>query len=248
MSKNLCIDIGNTRTKLALYSAEVFISSETYKTITPESILAHATNQKVENIILSNVGIEWTQKQIELFYTHFFFINLDHTTHLPIAIDYDTPETLGIDRIAALAGGLIYGDESAIGIIDAGTCITMDILDKNHTFIGGNISPGVRMRLNAMHSFTKRLPQLEPEDTINALGRSTKEAMLNGAQAGAIIEVSAFMRQMKEKFDKIKFILTGGDAYFFEKHLKKEIFVLPNLVLDGLNKILIHNVDKKSKV
>jgi len=134
-------------------------------------------------------------------------------------------------------------------IIDAGTCITLDVVSATGEFLGGNIAPGIDMRLKAMHHFTAKLPQVDrsgnPADDSagGLLGMTTEAALRNGGQIGALLEVRAFIAVCEQLFGPMKVILTGGDADYFVKNIKTKIFAHPNLVLYGLNKILKHNVE-----
>jgi type III pantothenate kinase len=242
---NLCIDIGNTRTKLAVFDKDQLVHKEVWDSLQLDALQTLAYNQKVKKNILSSVAN--VPEEVENFLKHnFFYLQLTTETPLPIAIHYKTPHSLGKDRIAAAAGafGLFPGKNCLV--IDAGTCITADILNAAGAFLGGNISPGLTMRLKAMHHFTARLPLVKRDLEIeggtqithhqspitNILGQSTEHAIWNGGMLGAVWELEGFIRQCKQHFKPLQVILTGGDA---------KIFAHPNLVLLGLNKILQHN-------
>ena len=254
---SIAIDIGNTRTKAALFVGGEMAKKEVWDRPSVEAISKLAYNQNVKNAILSSTA-NVPQAFEQYLRDQFFYVRLETETPLPISVVYETLHTLGKDRIAAAAGAdALYPDESAL-IIDAGTCITMDVVTANGEFIGGNISPGVEMRLKAMHHFTAKLPKVErgqetggigqgntlyPNASIPSfLGDSTENAIRNGAELGALLEVTAFMEKCRRRFKPLKVILTGGDADFFVKNIKTKIFANPNLVLIGLNKILQHNV------
>jgi type III pantothenate kinase len=126
-------------------------------------------------------------------------------------------------------------------VIDAGTCITYDLLTKKNEYLGGGISPGIRMRFRAMHTFTRKLPLVEPEDFDELIGRSTRESLLSGVYNGVVAEIREIIRLYGEKFDDLAVILTGGDHPFLYNKLKSNIFAVPELVLLGLNEIFDHN-------
>jgi type III pantothenate kinase len=204
-----------------------------------------AYNQNVKKVIFSSVAN--VPAEVDSFLKdNFYCLHLSTATPLPFNIQYKTPHTLGKDRIAAAAGAdYLYPGENCL-VIDAGTCITMDILDHSGVFRGGNISPGVEMRLKAMHHFTARLPLVKHlrENQVlfeNALGDSTENAIRNGGELGALLELEGFIRLMDGRYKDLKVLLTGGDADFFVKNMKTKIFAHPNLVLIGLNQILLHN-------
>lgn len=176
----------------------------------------------------------------------FKIVALAGDTKLPLRIQYATPETLGKDRIAAAVGAFkrFKGSEKHSLIVDMGSCITMDVISPDGVFMGGNISPGLRMRLTAMHDYTGKLPFADVHIPEILIGNSTITALQNGGIKGAFYEIEGFIRSLKGEFGKINVILTGGDAVLFAKFSKNKIFVLPNLVLEGLNEILIYNASK----
>ncbi len=168
---------------------------------------------------------------------------LNRRTVLPIQIDYQTPETLGVDRLAAAVGGFAEFPNKNILIIDLGTCNTYDIIDKTGTFQGGIIAPGYNMRMRSMHEMTGRLPNITEEKFIdvNIPGKSTRECMHLGAKEGMIMEINGFVDHFKEEFDLLSVIVTGGNASSFESFIKPPIFVRPEIVLVGLQRILDHH-------
>lgn len=167
---------------------------------------------------------------------------LTHRLPLPIGINYDTPETLGVDRIAsAAAAHHRFPGENCL-IIDAGTCITADLLTADGVFQGGLIAPGINMRIEAMHQFTDHLPKVEPDPSQKYPGKSTRESLIVGSANSAVAEMVTLIQQLKSQYGDIRVVVTGGDLSYFDKHLKNEIFASPNLVLDGLYQILKINV------
>jgi len=229
---------------LGLFNGPELLEKQLRESLSPHNIMAYATNHKVQNIILSTVGRPVDPTWESEMDRRFYFLRLDHQTPLPIVNSYGTPETLGKDRLAAIVGAWqLYPKENCL-VIDTGTCITYDLLSADGVFLGGNISPGLSIRYRAMHEFTANLPlvsRMEPDDPI---GQSTVSAMRNGAQLGASLEIDGFVKLFRKKFGSLRVILTGGDADFFAKVVKSEIFVNPDLVLLGLNKILTYNAEQ----
>ena len=240
---NLTIDIGNTRIKLGIFHAGQLIEKKVWESWDLQELKIWTTNQNVQNVILCNVGQALPSTIENFLKTHFFFIRLDTQTPLPIQNAYKTPETLGKDRIAAVVGAFDMFPNQNCLVIDAGTCITYEFLTAEGVYPGGNIAPGIEMRLKAMHHFTAKLPLVKMGKTENIIGYSTESAMQNGSQEGVILEAHGIMDWWRSEMGEINVILTGGDADFFVKRLKSQIFVNPNLVLQGLNKILNHNVE-----
>ncbi len=238
---NLAIDIGNTRTKLAVFEGDELVRGEVWDVLTPDALRQLAYNQKVEKIILSSVAKQPDDVMAYL-RSQPFFLELTTETPLPIAIRYKTPQTLGKDRVAAAVGAWHLHPSQNCLVVDAGTCIKMDVVSALGEFLGGNISPGIEMRLKAMHHFTARLPLVKPGDQLpDLLGDSTENALRNGGELGALLEVEGFIRHCEQNFRELKVVLTGGDADFFVKNIKTKIFAHQNLVLHGLNQILKHN-------
>jgi type III pantothenate kinase len=154
----------------------------------------------------------------------------------PLKKDYLTPETLGPDRFAAAVGAYSLFPAQNTLILDFGTCLKIDFVDSYGVFRGGAISPGLDMRYKALHTFTAKLPLLSrPERFPDFLsGKSTPESLHAGATLGLLAEAEGIIRRYEETVDRINILLTGGDAYFFEGHVKNAIFVPQNLVLLGL--------------
>lgn len=239
---NIAVDIGNTRTKIGLFENDELVEKWTWEGWSPEAFLQLATNQSAENIILSSVAGLMPAHLEQQAAAHFFYLPLNHQTPLPFKNFYRTPQTLGIDRLAAVAGALALFPAQHCLVIDAGTCITYEMLTAQGDYLGGNIAPGVAMRLKAMHAFTAKLPEVNTGETENWVGYSTESALRNGAQWGTAFEIEGAIARLQQEFSPLTVILTGGDAIFLAKMLKSQIFVLPDLVLIGLNKILNHNV------
>lgn len=169
------------------------------------------------------------------------------TTATPLRNAYATPLTLGADRLAAAVGaaGLRPGQPTLI--VDAGTALKCDLVTADGTYHGGSIGPGLGMRLRALHAFTGRLPllALPPADaTIPLTGDSTTGSVLSGVVNGAVAEITGFIAQYQQHYPGLGVLLTGGDAAFLAARLPARIFVVPELVLLGLNRILAYHVDE----
>ncbi len=200
------------------------------------------TNQNIEKAIYCTVGADLPKAIKTLIREKCPLLNLDYRTPLPIKNQYKTPKTLGKDRLAAIMGAhALYPDQAAL-VIDAGTCVTYDVLDNKRQYLGGNISPGWQMRLDAMEHFTAKLPRPETKALDNWLGEDTNSALQDGAYYGLLFEMQGYINEIKTKYPFVNVLLTGGDAEFFAKKLKSKIFVNQNLVLIGLNKTLHYNV------
>lgn len=169
-------------------------------------------------------------------------IELSHLTPLPIKLVYSTPETLGRDRIAAACGThFLFPDHNCL-IVDAGTCVTMDLLLSTGIYLGGNISPGIRLRLASMHEKTARLPLVRPDFPSLIFGDSTEHALQNGACLGVVMELEGILNRAREAYGEVSVVITGGDSALLATRLESQIFVEPELVTHGLFQILSFNV------
>jgi len=239
---HLCIDCGNTRTKVGVFDGDTLIFTEVYTILGVSELLDLKKKFSFSACILSNVSVENVEfmKYLE---TEFpFFILLNEKTKLPVTNQYEQPETLGKDRIAAVVGALTLKPQCDLLVVDAGTAITYDFVDAKSVYHGGNIAPGIRMRLKALHTFTKRLPEVEPSENFGLLGVNTNAALLNGVMNGVLFEINGYFDALKIKYPELSIFLTGGDANYFVSTLKSPIFAEKYLVLIGLNRILQLNV------
>lgn len=169
------------------------------------------------------------------------------TTPVPLRNAYATPHTLGADRLAGAVGAAMLRPGCNTLIIDAGTALKFDLVTADGTYHGGSIAAGLAMRLRALHTFTGRLPLLElpvADATIPLVGDSTTGSLLSGVVNGAVAEITGLLAHYQQQYPGIGVLLTGGDAAFLAARLPNSIFVVPELVLLGLNRILVYHVDK----
>jgi type III pantothenate kinase len=239
---NLVLDIGNSRAKISVFNRGDVIFTIPLEEITPENIqMLKEEHPSLNQAILSTTRD--VSPDLKKYLTSNFdtFIELDAETPLPIENLYQTKETLGKDRIAAVTGAFDLYPNTNVLVIDAGTAITFDIINDKGQYLGGNISPGLEMRYKALHHFTGRLPLIEKNDFENLYGRTTEEAIRAGVQHGIVFETDKAIETFKEFYKNLKVIITGGDAIFFDKKLKNSFFVHFNLTALGLNRILEYN-------
>ncbi len=236
---NLTVDIGNTLIKVAIFEKEELMKITSLDEWQYNDIKSFIAGYELDHIIISSVRKDISHITNDLNRTGVKIIELSHKSNLPFKIDYLTPETLGIDRIAALQGGCCVKPNRDLLIIDIGTCITYDLLINNH-FIGGNIAPGIQMRATAMHEFTQKLPYVKVEKTDDELGKSTHDAINIGAFWGVIYEIKSIVSRYRVKYPKIECIITGGGADFLRENLEKELENAcfdKHLLLRGLNSL-----------
>lgn len=244
----LLIDMGNTKSKLALAQNGHLISPvdlvDHEVTLSHALALAHQTQNNVHACLISSVAVG-TQSIVDgLLDQGLPTLALSANMALPFVIDYATPNTLGSDRIAGAAGAYAAVGQSAALIIDAGTAITYDFLSANGHFQGGAISPGVRMRFKALHAFTAQLPLCTPRTAnVPTIGTDTKQAIMAGVMNGVWAEVDFFINNFRLQNPNAPVFLAGGDGEYFDLTAKKSIFARPNLVLEGLALIADMNFD-----
>ena len=238
---NLIVDIGNTRIKAAVFENDKLIE---LLVLESEDLL-----EKVDFLIKKytiNSGIISSVKNIskeirDQLSKKVSFLVLDSSTKVPFKNLYKTPQTLGVDRIALVSNALTIFPKKNVLIIDAGTCITYDFVNKNKEYLGGAISLGIEMRYKALHKYTSKLPLLEKNIPSNFIGKTTDENIHSGVNNGVLNEINGVIEQYERENPFLTIVLTGGDTYFLAKQLKSSIFANPNFVLEGLNTILIYN-------
>ena len=232
--RKITLDEGNTSVKLALFDNDTLVSK--YNNIDLNFVIKLLP--KCYRLILSTVK---NKSNFKTLFSNKNFVLLNNSTPLPIKILYKSPTSLGNDRIALAVGAITNFPNKNVLVIDAGTCITYDLINSKKEYLGGSISPGIQMRYNALHQFTSQLPLLESVDTAMLTGVNTEESIHSGIINGVFVEIDGIIQRYTNQYPDIKVIVTGGNAKFFDKGLKNTIFAKPNLLMEGLNKILDYN-------
>ena len=241
---NLIIDIGNSSSKLAVFSQNRmtdFIQLGRMGKKELESILSGRPGMR--HCILSSVRQKDPDMISLLKETFGFFLVLDHNTPLPIRNLYKSKSTLGYDRIAAAVGASFRFPGSDLLVVDAGTAITIDLVTADKAYHGGNISPGTSLRFRSLHEFTENLPLVTADESPGLMGSDTEGAIASGVLNGIIFELNGYINEQKKRYPDLKVVMTGGDAKIFDKMLKKSIFVDSNLNMFGLHRILEYNAE-----
>jgi type III pantothenate kinase len=242
---NLIVDVGNSFAKLAVFKNKAMKYKAVVETISIlDSIKTITEKYKlIDSVIISSVG-KLKESDINVIGESFNLLVLDSKTKLPFYNLYQTPRTLGVDRIALVSASVYQYSEKNVLIIDAGTCITYDFVNTKNEYLGGAISPGLRMRYKSLNNLTANLPLLDTEVPQNIIGNSTNDSIHSGVVNGVLNEIDGTIRAYKEKYSDLTVILTGGDTNFLSKQLKSSIFALPNFLLEGLNYILQFNTNE----
>jgi type III pantothenate kinase len=238
---NLSLDIGNTRTKIGLFQENILVEQAIWTDWTLDELISYGKDTGVDAVVFSSVA-EHDPAQLQNLRRHFTrAYELTHLTSLPFRNAYGTPETLGKDRLAAVAGAHALFPGQHCLVVDCGTCIKYDMMLAEGVYPGGNIAPGLQMRVRAMHEYTARLPLVPLEMPTDIVGNSTETALQNGALRGAELEVEGFVKLFEQQWPDVVVILTGGDAPLLLPHLDlHRKHHEPALVLHGLNHILQH--------
>jgi type III pantothenate kinase len=236
---NLVIDCGNSRIKVGLFDSETL--KEKFFFDRNDELFLFLKEKSIDNVLVSSVAIS-AEDILEKVDASGKKMKLTHHLPLPIKNLYATPQTLGVDRVAAACGAIdIFPNKNCL-VIDIGTCINFEFIDDQKRYHGGAISPGINIRYEGMHKFTKRLPLVANNSKAPLIGNTTETCMQSGVMNGMLAEINGIIEQYQKKYPDLGVILCGGDYPLFENQLKPHIFVAPDLVLSGLNRILLHNV------
>lgn len=237
---SVSIDIGNTRIKAGIFEDDKLQSVFHFENIDGLKLYCNDL-PSLTPVIISSV----TNDDLNSFYHRLTnLLILDHTIPLPINNKYETPETLGKDRLAAVIGAALLFENKNNLVIDIGTCIKYDFIDLNKVYEGGSISPGIDIKFKALNHFTDKLPLIDKHNTFNEKGYSTNKAILSGVMFGTLSEIKGFIEAFSNKYEDLQVILTGGDAPYFVDKYKGAIFAEPDLILKGLYEILKYNAPK----
>jgi type III pantothenate kinase len=240
----LVLDIGNTRVKAGIFDGERLVGQANWEGNALEELPVWLGGRTVKAALVSSVAAEdpalldWMRTRMEV-------LELNAQTPLPFRNMYTTPETLGKDRVAAVAGAQARFPGRNCLIVDCGTCIKYELLTADGVYLGGNIAPGLHMRIQAMHYFTARLPEVEMTMPASPVGDSTMTALQNGALRGAVLEIAGFSALFRERWPDALLILSGGDAGFLMPYLpQQETVTEEHLILYGLNAIVMYNLEQ----
>lgn len=238
----LAIDVGNTRIKAAVFEDNTLLKVIIFdkKEVVEKINFILDQQSKIKAIVVASVG-KIDPSDFLRFEKRASIYFITHESQFPFKNLYSTPLTLGIDRmVLATAATLQFPNQNRL-VIDTGTCITYDFVDEHDQYLGGAISPGIRLRYESLHQFTAKLPLLQKAYPEYVIGNSTQESIHSGVVNGITLEIDGFIEQYKSQYAKFIIILTGGDADFLAKRLKNTIFANSNFLLEGLNQTFQYN-------
>ena len=231
----IVVDVGNTRVKVAVYDQNTW--KNFYQTSLKEfRPLIEKITENIEQkiaIVLSSVG-KFNEYQLRWLATKGDLQIISAQSSLPFVNKYDTPHTLGADRVALAAGLALEFPAQNKLVIDCGTCITYDFVNAQNEYLGGAISPGLQLRYKSLHDYTAQLPLLSLSDEHALVGTSTAQSIHSGVINGTVFEIDGVIDAYKAQFHNLTVVLTGGDAIFLAKSIKNSIFVRSNFLLESL--------------
>lgn len=240
----ICIDWGNSRVKAGLFNHTGYMEKE-YNFSHEEAVKKVAeiiTEKSIEKGILCNVA-KVPEILLDFFREEKGFMLFSHHTPLPIINAYQTPATLGLDRLAGAVAAREAGPGRDNLIIQVGTALVFSMITKNNIFRGGSIAPGVDMRIKSLHEHTAQLPLIQKEGMVSLVGYDTESSIRSGAVNGVLHEINGGIQAYEDNFKDINVTITGGDAPLFAMKIKSKIFADPYLILKGL--YLIYNYNAK---
>lgn len=238
---NLIVDIGNTSAKMVAFKGDTIIEEVKVSNTDLESLAVFFNKYPFKRGIASSVIGFTPNINKELDRLNIPILRLSSSTPTPLVNDYRTPETLGTDRLAAAVGAYTRFPNHDILIIDAGTCITYEFVNKAGHYKGGSISPGLQMRLKALHDLTAKLPLVDIEGEVPEIGYDTETSIRSGVVIGLVAEIEGRINAFLEKYPSLLVFLTGGDIFNFDNKIKNRIFADKYIVPKGLNRILEYN-------
>jgi len=246
----LCLDIGNTRIKAAIFDNRKYESGISFSVHDDLKIIQITfeqwiTNKNIKHVAFANVG--WRENERLSFLINFnecVVWEINNKTKLPFKNLYKTPETLGMDRLCGIAGAYCDYSHQPILVIDAGTAITYDFLNEKNEYLGGAISPGMSLKYKSLHQYTSKLPLVNFDENFPFIGQSTIESIRTGVQSSTIAEIEGMIARYQALCNqKLKVILTGGDAQFLSHHITLQHEVNHHLVLKGIDFLINYNLE-----
>ena len=239
----LTIDIGNTRIKSAVFESNTLVEASVFSNEDFKSSIENILNkfEKIATLVVASVG-KHEKEAFESFSNRVKIHFISRENLFPFQNNYETPTTLGIDRMVLAAGAVLQFPKQNRLIVDAGTCVTYDFIDQNNVYHGGAIAPGVRLRYESMHNYTAKLPLLTIEEPENVIGNSTNQSLHSGVINGLTFEIDGYIEALKGQNENFIIILTGGDANFLAKRLKNTIFANSNFLLESLNNLYQYQI------
>lgn len=253
---NLVVDIGNSSITFGIFDGSELVE----KFRSPSNIVVsindyldlidlHLKENTLEGAIVASVVNGFDNKFKTALDEKYEIDTLILTpqTPLDLEIKLDNPLEVGADRIANAIGVLEKFGKNAI-VIDFGTATTFEVVTAKREFIGGLITTGLHLQLNALSSKTSKLPNIELYPPKKAIATNTVDAILSGIVLGNACMIDGMLKKFRTELAPQEFIVvaTGGFASFIEGYMKDSFdYIEPNLTLEGLQAIYIKSFVKK---
>lgn len=235
------LDAGNTQLKLGVFRDGNLVEVERFEYNNVLKLKEKITRESALKCCISSVvSEEVTNELIEIL--PFPYV-LNRHSQLPITLNYETPETLGFDRMCNAVASYFLSNQKQAVSIDIGTCIKFDFIDENGNYQGGSISPGIDLRYKSMNDYTANLPLITDRISTDLIGMNTFNSMRSGVLNGIQAELNQFITLYSEQYQDLTFFVTGGDAVYFDFQSKNNTFVDENLTLKGLYQIYVFNAN-----
>jgi type III pantothenate kinase len=244
MKPVLIIDVGNSYFKAAAFDKQKVIKTLRDRLGDIEGIeesLVKLAALQPQAVFISSVNKKSTV--IEQYFKRMNVQVVEFTSSTPLFFlnRYETPETLGKDRLANAAAAVALFPGKPVLVLDAGTCLKYDFINVDGEYLGGSISPGIEMRFRALHQFTSKLPLIKREEYAPLTGRNTTQAIQSGVLNGFLAEAKGIIGQYQMVHKNLQVVLTGGDYLFLERELKITTVADPYFTIKGLYEIYKHS-------
>lgn len=225
-------DAGNSYLKIGVFENSILVKVYRILNLDVEDWIKKTAYDKKIPITIASVAPQNVLDNLKQYFTNCIII--DNKSKLPYSSKYNTPETLGVDRICNVAALKVINPNKNSVSIDIGTCIKFDLLTDLNNYEGGSISPGLLLRYKSLHDYTAKLPLIIDNTKADIVGKSTYESIHSGVVNGIHSEILGMMAVYEQVYDDLTFFMTGGDSQYFDFHGKNNIFVDENLTLKGL--------------
>lgn len=242
--KHIAVDVGNSSIKAGVPGPTPGSWSKVYRWNQPRDFAIESDDPIAW--LISSVNRPKYRQLVHWIETHRKQDRVHHLdwTYVPIKIQVAAPQFVGMDRLCAAVAARAHSGEQPCIVIDAGTAVTVDAISAGGAFLGGNIFVGLRGALDQLAQTTDALPRLETPttpDDIDALGKTTAQAIQSGVVLSIVGGVSEIVRRMRKAFDApAQILLTGGTAPLLKHFLEFETTLAEHLVLEG-----VFNVGKR---
>ena len=236
---NLIIDCGNTNLKYFIFKDQSLVLTNLFKWEGDWSLKIIKNFPDLKNILLSDVTGKYNREELEKKFPNNRIYDVK-ALDFPFETNYNK-ENLGVDRIGLIIAAINKFPKEDCLVIDAGSCLTFDLITSKSVHKGGLISPGLIMRFKSLNQYTSKLPYINFEDKITDIGIDTENSIQSGTLQGFIFEINGQIEKFKRKIPNLKVILTGGDSKYLYKRIKNSIFAEQEFLASGLNNLLVCN-------